>query len=296
MSAEGRSEIKWVYRFQRMSAANVVRLTRLAGLVPWYVPGMFGGKKKLTRLYRRYLEATGQKGNPRVLARESVAVRQLLKCAAPLMTGARDAFVKDLVRVEGEEHIRAALAPGRGAVIASAHVGSGGLPAAWLARQGIRVLTVRRKDLQGQEDTEYGKFALFGCEPMYLEWEEAPVAMLKRGIAALKDNAVISFLADGQFGARGADATMFGKSVTVRTGFVEVARMAKVSVVPAFGLADSSGLRIKFCEPISVATPEDVADFPRRFAAIHEAILRENPACLSWRPMERELFDSRKSD
>ena len=69
MSAEGRSEIKWVYRFQRMSAANVVRLTRLAGLVPWYVPGMFGGKKKLSRLYKRYLEASGQKGNVRALAR-----------------------------------------------------------------------------------------------------------------------------------------------------------------------------------------------------------------------------------
>ncbi|MBX7245021.1 MAG: hypothetical protein K1X53_05960 [Candidatus Sumerlaeaceae bacterium] len=286
-------EARWVRLMSCLPPGWVTRLNRQALAIPYALSLFPGEKERIADLFRGYLKVTSQSGDPADLARKNVSVRLLQKYAAPLVSVAPEAKLADLVNVVGEEHFLNAHARGRGVVIVSAHFGSGGLAAAWIARKGIRVLTLRRTEWRDPKRSSVASFAFFGTEPMFLDWSESPVAVLKRGADALRQNAVISYLADGEFGERYGKASLFGRPVPIRTGLVHVAASVGAAVVPAISLITRAGLRTQFFPEIAVDSPEGVQAFPQAFASILEKGYKNHPECISWHPFETRLFTGR---
>jgi lauroyl/myristoyl acyltransferase len=134
----------------------------------------------------------------------------------------------------------------------------------------------------------------FGTKALYVEEDnEAPAALLKRGLEALKDNSVLAFLADGPYGSRTLKLTLFGRNVLMRTGLIEVARMSGAPVIPAFGRSQPDGIFIKYFPPIDVSVPDGMKQFAHIFASHYEKILLENPSRMPCNSFHQVLFTRR---
>lgn len=243
---------------------------------------LFRKNARYSDYYRGYREITEHADPLDELLRKYHDSRMACSVAAALVSRCARAGTNSWIKVDGYEHVEAARQGGCGAVLMSAHIGSGGLPAAWLVRQGCPVYTVRFPSVRKHSGTIHADHAFFGTTPMFVDWGEAPAAVLKRGMAALRENAVISFLADGSGGGRSVGAKVFGRDFSVRTGFLEVARLARAPIIPAFGLPLKDGFHIRFLSPERIATQEDIPRIAERYAVAYEGLLREYPQLINW--------------
>jgi len=249
-----------------------------------------GDLRRLEEHFARYVEVAGSGNNPRDLAVRHQRLLYLMACVPAVAAFHRQSLPPGSVSVEGLEHVERALAAGRGVVLASAHVGIPGLPSAWLIRRGIRVLTLRRPHLEAIAGTIHGRNLLFGAEAMFVNWEAAPAAPLKRALDVVRDKGVASYLLDGIHGRRGAPVTLFGRQAELRTGFAEVARLAGAPIIPAFAVEQDDRLLLTYHEPHRVDDAAGVQRFVRIFAQLYESIIRAHPHNLNWKQFERDLF------
>lgn len=251
-----------------------------------------GALRRLEQHYSRYVAVAGSDQRPRDLAVRQRRLLMLMRCVPAVAAFHRQALPLASLQVVGLENVERALAAGRGAVLASAHVGMPGLPSAWLVRRGIRVLTLRRPYLELLARTIHGRNLLFGAEAMFANWEAAPAAPLKRAMEILRQNGVASYLVDGIHGRHGATVTLFGKPVQLRTGFAEVARLARAPVIPAFAVEEQGRLRLTYHEPCQVHDAKSIQEFAEMFATLYESVVRAHPHNLNWAQFERDLFDA----
>ena len=201
-----------------------------------------------------------------------------------------------LLRVTGLEHVDAALAGGRGCVLAGAHIGTAGLPAAVLARRGSTVLTLRRKELERRFDEEYGRLMLYGATPLWYSHEETAAALMKRCMMGLAENQVVSYLVDGVLGDRGTVVEVLGVPLFLRTGAMELARIARAPIIPAFGNVHDNRVLVEFCQPWTIGSPEEVEAFARHYARLFADRVRRFPGNLTRRNMDQFIFEGRKAE
>jgi Kdo2-lipid IVA lauroyltransferase/acyltransferase len=279
----------WTSLILHLPPAGILRAERALGNV---VSLLFSGRerRRLERRFSAMLKVAQMDAQPAQTVREFCHDLPLRMNARLLVSRASEAVLGELLRIEGAEHVQRALETGKGAVIVGTHHGTGPIAAAWLARLGHRVLTVRRAELSRYAGTERGDRTFFGTEALFVDRDETPAALLKRGLDALRQNAVISFLCDGDYGSRVLPLTMFGHTTEMRVGMVEVARLAGAPVIPAFGRTDSTGLTLAFHDPIDVRASGGLEHFARKFARIYESVIRADPSSLRWNRFHRKIF------
>jgi phosphatidylinositol dimannoside acyltransferase len=177
-------------------------------------------------------------------------------------------------RVEGDEHLRAALTGNGGLVLVTAHLGNWELGGRLLAdRLGRRTHVVVAPELdQGVE-----RFLRGGSGPVTFVRLGAPTAMVSL-VAALRRGELVALQGDRALGTRGDTlAEFFGAPTAFPRGPFVLARAAGVPVVPAFCvLGPDRRYTISLAPPIHVAAGAEEAALARWVVTL-ERMVRRTP-------------------
>jgi len=159
------------------------------------------------------------------------------------------------VRIEGSEHLKDALAKGRGVIIVTAHLGNFPLMSLKLARAGFPVHIVARP----MRDEQVGDYlhdlrtkAGVGTILSYPR-KDCITGILN----ALRANSVIIMQMDQNFGTGGVWVKFFNKLAATPTGPIVLSLRTKAEVVPAYIYRDSKN---KHCVKIFPAKELIVTD------------------------------------
>jgi Kdo2-lipid IVA lauroyltransferase/acyltransferase len=184
-----------------------------------------------------------------------------------------------LFRIEGREHLEAALAKQRGVLLVSGH-----FTPLEICTPAIKPLvplfafmyTPRRNELldafqsRGRQRTGHESF---------------PNSDLRALLRALKRNAVVWYAPDQAYaGSSGVLLTFFGEPAMTNTGASRIARMSGATIVPLFfrRRADDSGYIVRFHAPLENVPSDDLVRDTRVLTTILEGFVRECPAQYFW--------------
>jgi len=183
--------------------------------------------------------------------------------------------------VVGEEHLDAAVADGKGAVLLTAHLGNWELGGVLLSQQELPVSIVYVKDafadverfrsfLRAKGDVEEIAIAPGAA------WSSLPV------LRALRAGRLVAMQGDRDFDGRGIPAPFFGELVRFPRGPFLVALLTGAPIVPAFvSYTERYRFAASFGEPIYVHSTgdreRDLQAGVERWAAVLEAEIRRVP-------------------
>ena len=209
----------------------------------------------------------------RLEATVSGVFRNFARCFVDLLTinrGPTASLPQYVEEVRGEEHLRAAGAPGRGLIVATAHLGNWELGGRLLAARGGRPTHVV---VAAEEDRAVEGFLRRNTEGVRFVTRDAPTASLAL-LAALRRNEIVAVQSDR---AAGGDADtllpFFGAPAPFPIGPLQLARAAGAPVLPAFCVLRADGTyRITLEEPIWVERGGEKASLRRLVAALERAV------------------------
>jgi len=179
--------------------------------------------------------------------------------------------------IEGTEHMRAAQAEGRGAVLALPHLGGWDVGGSWLARQGFLVSAVV-ESLEPPELFEWfvGLRRKFGMYVIPLG-PGAGTGVLK----ALRANHMVCLLCDRDIGGGGVEVEFFGERTTLPAGPATLALRARSALLPTAVFFDGRGHHAVVEPPVDVertgSVRDDVARLTQSTATALEGLIRRAP-------------------
>jgi KDO2-lipid IV(A) lauroyltransferase len=194
------------------------------------------------------------------------------------LPGRTQADVGTSFSIEGFEHIEAAAAAGRGAVIALPHLGGWEVGGFWLAGQGHR-FTVVVEPIEPPQLFEW--FAAYrrtlGMQIVPLG-PDAGTAVLR----ALKDNQLVGLLCDRDLVGDGVEVTFFGETTTLPAGPATLAlRTGAPLMSAAVYFAAGDGHHAVVRPPIDIERRgrlrDDVARVTQAVADELEVLIRAAP-------------------
>lgn len=129
------------------------------------------------------------------------------------------------------KELRKTLDSGRGAILASGHIGNwfGGGYA--VSRNGIPVRSVMYRNLGGGDMMDQKVAKRAGVDQTYVD--DDPMVMMEI-IRGVRNGQVLAVLVDKPWDSRGVEVPFFGRPSTFAVGPVRLARMAGVPIFPAF--------------------------------------------------------------
>jgi KDO2-lipid IV(A) lauroyltransferase len=144
------------------------------------------------------------------------------------LPGSSAAFLNDHVEVMGFEHVRAAAAAGKGAVLALPHLGNWDFAGAWLAQQGVTV-TVVAEPLEPPE-----LFDWFVRTRAALGMRVIPLSARAGNevLQALRANEAVCLLCDRDLTGDGVEVDFFGERTTLPAGPALVALRSGAPLIP----------------------------------------------------------------
>jgi phosphatidylinositol dimannoside acyltransferase len=187
----------------------------------------------------------------------------------------------DLARrfeVNGLEHLDKALASGRGAVLATPHLGSWDLGGAWLAGQGYPLTAV-------VERLEPPELLAWFCEVRRRAGLDVTVrgpGVWERLEDSLAHNRVVVLVCDRDLSGRGVEVRFFGERTTLPVGPAKLALRCRAPLLPV-GIYERGGGRHRGLArpPVSVEPSRDqrgdVAALTQRLADELEDLIRQAP-------------------
>jgi Kdo2-lipid IVA lauroyltransferase/acyltransferase len=181
----------------------------------------------------------------------------------------------------GEEHLRTALAQGRGAIVASGHLGNWEWMGAALAARGFPVTFV----VQTLRNTRVDRFVQGIRRGAGIDVMPRGMA-LRRVRAALDANQLVFFMCDQDARRRGVFVPFFGVPASTPKGAAQLALRAGVPFLPGFGRRLAAGRhRGTILAPLrSRAADEDAAvlELLGGFNAELERAIRDAPEQYWW--------------
>ena len=195
--------------------------------------------------------------------------------------GAEDAS-PGLFSVEGEEHIIAACARGRGALILLAHYGSWELLAMFAAQRGYTLYIVAKKIKNDVVDRLWNRLrARYGVKVIYARNAARPI------LRALRENALVGFMPDQhRTHEQGVFVQFFGRPASTSPGLAILSSQAQAQVLPVFICRRADGghhIRgLPALPPPPDRTPATVLRYTQRYTTILEDELRAHPAEWLW--------------
>jgi len=194
----------------------------------------------------------------------------------------RDRFCA-VVRAEGEEHLRTALAGGRGAILVSGHYGAFPMLAPALPARGFPFHLLYRLPKAGPVRRLFARW-LDRTGATIIEDQPRHLAAV-RCLEALAGGACVCLLVDQHFAA-GVEVPFFGAPAKTGVGAALLAARSGAPLVPVRLTRNPDGTyRLRF-EP-AVAPPatrerDDLTACTARLTAVIEAWIREDPAPWFW--------------
>jgi Kdo2-lipid IVA lauroyltransferase/acyltransferase len=196
----------------------------------------------------------------------------------PLAWWSTPAQLARLVRVEGAEHLQAALARGKGAIVLTAHF----TPMELAGRALASVHPV--KFLYRPTKNEALAYALQRFRVGYGS-EGIPRDDIRGFIGALKRNECVWYAPDQSYRKKGAEMVrLFGIPAATNTLTSRLARMTGASVLPYFlqRLPDAQGYRAVIHPPLDDFPSDSAAEDAERFNRMIEAQVRLAPEQYLW--------------
>jgi phosphatidylinositol dimannoside acyltransferase len=162
------------------------------------------------------------------------------------------------VQLVGEEHLRAALARGKGALLFIGHFGLNTLTMAALGHRGYRINQLSAPPTVWKEilgDQQINRFAQARAERTWNNEQTLPAqhisvfGFLRPAFQALKRNEILCVAIDGGGGQRFAEVSFLGRPCNVSTGPASLARRTGAAVLPAVVLRRDDGTHSVIIEP-----------------------------------------------
>ena len=163
--------------------------------------------------------------------------RHFAICFADLISTNRSESQPDrlVTRIEGDEHLLAAVAEGRGLVLVTAHLGNWELGGRLLA---ARLRRPTHVIVAAEVDPGVERFLRGGPSPVRFVRRGDPTAMVPL-VSALRRGEIVALQGDRALGTRGdALVDFFGEPAPFPLGPFVLGRAAAVPVVPAFCVLD----------------------------------------------------------
>lgn len=250
-----------------------------------------GSSRELTNEIKLALGITEQQAEKWVeRVYELAAWRDIELWRAPRLN---DAEMQKLVEFRGLEHLKSALARGKGAILCTGHLRSLITFFVALSRQGYKINAVRRSALKVQGPV--GRWlvkqrTLVGNENMNFFWMNS--SNLKAAVQvgnALRRNEIVVFLIDVRYGAETVPVNFLGAEKQFPSGHVLMSQVTGAPLLDFYMYhPDASFHQVaEFNEPFCPSN-DLVAGVQRTFTNL-EAKVREYPADWMWFP-ERELW------
>jgi len=182
--------------------------------------------------------------------------------------------------VEGLEHLREALAAGRGAILMAAHMGNAALVPLCLAHAGWAVSVLYKESRMMSAD-----FFRAGLERYGIQGIAANAGLRAYGemLSALKQGRIVFLMLDqGVKHAKDGQVHRFlGKDMPMPAGPAQLARAARAPVVPAATLAATPRWRFALQPPIRLGEASLESDVATLVKATERNVLAQ-PQLWSW--------------
>ena len=195
---------------------------------------------------------------------------------------APDSYFHDHIAWEGEEHIREALARGRGVLILTGHLGNWDLACTAFPRFG-HPTTIITKEIKNKAVSDYwmGLRARFGLK--FLPKQNS----YRKCLAVLKKNEVIGFILDQNMTRdEGIFVDFFGKPACTTPGLAFMSAHSGAPVVPVFIIREEGGRHwmkvLPLIEPPPDREPETIRRFTQQYTRIIEDMIRQYPDQWTW--------------
>jgi KDO2-lipid IV(A) lauroyltransferase len=182
---------------------------------------------------------------------------------------------EDLLRqvtAEGLEHVDAALARGRGAIMAVPHMGSWDMAGSWAAAKGYSVSAVAERFPGSLNDAVVATRQRFGLNV---------ISLGRSAVRAITDvlqkNGVVALLCDLEQGP-GVDVRFFGRRAVVPGGPAAIAIKTGAALFPGYVYgAGPSRYHIHLDPPMSWASTETKESLMQKVVARFEDFIKERP-------------------
>jgi KDO2-lipid IV(A) lauroyltransferase len=196
-------------------------------------------------------------------------------CFADLLTLNRqppERLERALAAAEGDQHLREALAGGRGAIVLTAHLGNWELGGRLMARRHARPTHVV---LSTEQDAALEGYLRVGAPGVTFVTRRQATAALPLW-AALRRNEVVAMQVDRAAGGRGdAMAPFFGAPAAFPLGPFLLARASGAPIVPAFcPMTDDGRYRVVVEPAIRVGRGEEPAALAAVIGALERMVAR----------------------
>jgi KDO2-lipid IV(A) lauroyltransferase len=187
----------------------------------------------------------------------------------------------DYVRIEGREHLDAALATGRGCLAITGHTGNWELLAARVAGLGFPVTVIARRVNDPRFDALITRFRGGAGMEIVLRDDPKFLAVVRDALAR---NRIVALLIDQDSGGGGVFVPFFGRPAHTPPGAAILALRTRAPVVSVFiRRRPEGGHVIRFAPmPIDERGAGKVVPLTARFTAAIEAAIREAPAEWVW--------------
>jgi len=195
--------------------------------------------------------------------------------------GSRDEPLSSWIRVDNLSAVDRALAPGKGALLVTAHFGNWEALAGALAERGYSMTAVgarQRNPLVERLFTAYRQNA--GVASINVGKSLRPL------LKALQDGACVATLADQDGGPQGFFLPFLGRPASVQAGLFRLLARRGTPMVTGFAVRDGEGWRGELQEPEFPRSDTDPEAEARRLAAVYssrvEAYVRRYPDHWFW--------------
>lgn len=195
---------------------------------------------------------------------------------------APDEYLRDFLSVEGEEHVRAALAQGKGVIALTGHIGNWDLLCTLSPRFGYP-LTIITKEIKPPELNEYWMETRrrFGLKfvPAHNSYRKC--------LSALKKNELVGFILDqNMIRTEGVFVDFFGRPACTTPGLAYMAAQSGAPVLPVFAVREADGHhRIRILPALESPPdrePETIRRFTQLYTRVIEQAVQEHPDQWIW--------------
>lgn len=225
-------------------------------------PGWSAGKRRqvLRRMYRHFGRNLAEFARFPVLTRAGLDRR---------------------VRLEGEHHLKAALAPGKGVVLLSAHLGNWEILGATLAAHGYPVTLLVGPQRNKLVQEMFTRFR--GRHQVEVLVRGRDLRSIFRALAAGR---IVATIGDQDAGPGGYFVDFFHRKASTALGPYRIARRAGVPLLIGYGIREGMN-HVALAEPPLWPDPaqdpdEEAEAWSRHYHAVLEALIRRRPEQWFW--------------
>ncbi len=190
--------------------------------------------------------------------------------------------IKRVVRIQGRQHLDAALAAGKGVILLTGHLGNWEMVGARIAAAGYPLNVIAR----AQRDDTLTQYILRTREVVGMHVLHQEVAV-RRSLLALRQNQLVGILLDQNAGDEGLFVDFFGRLASTAAGAAAFALRTGAAVLPTVGWRNPDDTHTA---AIGEAVPlirtgdrdQDLLVNTARYTKLIEQAIRQHPAQWFW--------------